>query len=124
MARYGRGNELQSDEYGMKYMAAAGYDPQGVVRLQRKFVELSNSRQTNGLEALFASHPPSQSRVSANIEHSKSLPKGVTNRDAYQKAIAQLKRDADAYRNYDDAMKAASKKQYDSRLTLVRKAQK
>jgi len=124
IARYGRGNELQSDEYGMKYMAAAGYDPQGAVRLQRKFVELSNSRQTNGLEALFASHPPSQSRVSANIEHSKSLPKGVTNRDAYQKAIAQLKRDANAYKNYDDAMKAASKKQYDSALTLVRKAQK
>ncbi|WP_444903476.1 M48 family metalloprotease [Microbulbifer sp. CnH-101-E] len=125
IARYGRGNELESDEYGMKYMAAAGYDPQGAVRLQRKFVELSKGQQSNGLEALFASHPPSQSRVSANIEHSKSLPKnGVTNRDAYQKAIAQLKRDADAYENYDGAIKAANKKQFGTALNLIRKAQK
>ncbi|GAA5443829.1 beta-barrel assembly-enhancing protease [Microbulbifer sp. NBRC 101763] len=125
IARYGRGNELESDEYGMKYMAAAGYDPQGAVRLQRKFVELSKGRQTNGLEALFASHPPSQSRVNANIEHSKSLAKGgISNRGAYQKAISQLKRDADAYKNYDEALKAASNKQYDNALNLVRKAQK
>ncbi|GAB2904314.1 M48 family metalloprotease [Microbulbifer echini] len=125
IARYGRGNELESDKYGMKYMTAAGYDSQGAVRLQRKFVELSKGRQSNGLEALFASHPPSQSRVSANIEHSKSLPKGgVTNRAAYQKAIAQLKRDADAYNNYDDALKAANKKQFDTALHLARKAQK
>ncbi|WHI44902.1 M48 family metalloprotease [Microbulbifer sp. VAAF005] len=125
IARYSRGNELESDQYGMKYMAAAGYDPQGAVRLQRKFVELSEGRQAGGLEALFASHPPSQSRVSANIKHSQSLPKGgITNRAAYQKAIAQLKRDADAYKNYDDAVAATNSKKFDSALKLVRKAQK
>ncbi|WP_299943231.1 M48 family metalloprotease [uncultured Microbulbifer sp.] len=124
IARYGRSNELQSDKYGMQYMAAAGYDPQGAVRLQRKFVALSKGRQANGLDALFASHPPSQFRVSANIEHSQSLPTGgVTNRDAYQKAIAQLKRDAAAYKHYDQALQAAGKQQYDSALRLVRKAQ-
>ncbi|MCO1332828.1 M48 family metalloprotease [Microbulbifer sp. OS29] len=125
IARYSRGNELESDQYGMKYMAAAGYDLQGAVRLQRKFVELSKDRQTGGLEALFASHPPSQSRVSANIKHSESLPKGgVTHRAVYQKAIAQLKRDASAYDNYDEAVAAANNKKFDSALTLVRKAQK
>ncbi|WKD49758.1 M48 family metalloprotease [Microbulbifer spongiae] len=124
IARYGRSNELQSDKYGMRYMAAAGYDPQGAIRLQRKFVALSEGRQTNGLAALFASHPPSQFRVNANIEHSQSLPKGgVTNRGAYQKAIAQLKRDAPAYKHYDQALQAAGKQHYDDALRLVRKAQ-
>jgi predicted Zn-dependent protease len=125
IARYGRENELESDDYGMKYMAAAGYDPQGAVRLQRKFVELSEGKQTGGLDALFASHPPSQSRVDANIKHAGRLPKGgASNRAQYQQAIAQLKKDAAAYKSYDDAQKAAANKQYDSALGLTRQAQK
>ena len=124
IAKYGRDNELESDQYGMQYMAAAGYDPQGAVRLQRKFVELSKGKQAGGLEALFASHPPSQARVDANIRHAKQLKAGATNRNEYQRAIAQLKRDADAYKSYDDAVKAVKDKQYDRALTLTRQAQK
>ncbi|MBB3061604.1 M48 family metalloprotease [Microbulbifer rhizosphaerae] len=124
IARYGRENELESDRYGMKYMAAAGYDPQGAVRLQRKFVQLSKGKKAGGLQALFASHPPSQSRVDANIKHAEGLPKGATNRAQYQRAIAQLKRDADAYQSYDDALAAINNKQYDRALSLVRQAQR
>lgn len=124
IAKYGRDNELESDQYGMKYMAAAGYDPQGAVRLQQKFVELSKGSQSGGLDALFASHPPSQSRVNANVEHAKKLSAGSTNRSQYQKAIAQLKKDADAYKRYDDAVAAVGKKEYDRALTLTRQAQK
>ena len=124
IAKYGRDNELESDQYGMKYMAAAGYDPYGAVRLQKKFVELSKGKQAGGLEALFASHPPSQSRVDANIEHAKQLPNGSANRSQYQQAIAQLKKDADAYKSYDDAVAAVKKKDYDRALTLTRQAQR
>lgn len=124
IAKYGRDNELESDRYGMKYMAAAGYDPQGAVRLQQKFVELSKGSQSGGLDALFASHPPSQSRVNANVEHAKKLATGTTNRSQYQKAIAQLKKDAVAYKHYDDAVAAVQKKEYDRALTLTRQAQK
>ncbi|SDK40734.1 M48 family metalloprotease [Microbulbifer yueqingensis] len=124
IARYGRENELEADRYGMKYMAAAGYDPQGAVRLQRKFVELSKGRKSGGLQALFASHPPSQARVNANIEYAKKLPDGATNRAAYQRAIAQLKRDADAYDTYDKALAAVKDKQYDRALNLTRQAQR
>ncbi|WP_105102531.1 M48 family metalloprotease [Microbulbifer pacificus] len=124
IAKYGRDNELESDQYGMKYMAAAGYDPQGAVRLQQKFVELSKGRQSSALDALFASHPPSQSRVNANVEHAKKLPAGTANRAQYQKAIAQLRKDAAAYKSYDDAVAAVQKKEYDRALTLTRQAQK
>ena len=46
MAKYGRDDELESDFYGMDYMARAGYEPQGAVELQRTFVKLSEGRQT------------------------------------------------------------------------------
>ncbi|MFD1216846.1 M48 family metalloprotease [Microbulbifer celer] len=124
IAKYGRDNELESDKYGMKYMAAAGYDPSGAVDLQKKFVELSKGRQSGGLDALFASHPPSQARVDANIKYAKKLPSGVTNRAQYQRAIAQLKQDADAYKSYDAAVAAIGKKDYASALQLTRQAQK
>ena len=124
IAKYGRDNELESDQYGMKYMAAAGYDPQGAVRLQKKFVALSKGKQAGGLEALFASHPPSQARVDANVAHAEQLSGRVTNRAEYQRAIAQLKRDADAYKSYDDAVAAVKNKQYDRALSLTRQAQK
>ena len=58
-ARYGRNQELESDYYGMQYMAKAGYDPMAAVELQEIFVKLSAARgQSNWLEGLFASHPP------------------------------------------------------------------
>ena len=64
--RYGRQAELESDLYGMQYMSAAGYDPQGAVALQETFVRLSEGRRTDWLSGLFASHPPSMERVEAN----------------------------------------------------------
>ncbi|MFI2811154.1 MULTISPECIES: M48 family metalloprotease [unclassified Microbulbifer] len=125
IARHGRGDELEADKYGMRYMAAAGYNPQGAVELQRKFVKLSEGSQSGGLAALFASHPPSQARVDANIAHAKKLSSGgATNRAAYQQAIAQLKRDADAYATYDKALAAVKEKQYDRALNLTRQAQR
>ena len=57
---YGRGDELESDKYGMLYMSRAGYDPQGAVRLQKTFVRLSDGQETGWLTGLLASHPPSE----------------------------------------------------------------
>ena len=39
--KYGREQELEADEYGMKYMKRAGYDPWAGVTLQEAFVRLS-----------------------------------------------------------------------------------
>tara|TARA_B110000879_G_scaffold23780_2_gene31378 strand:+ start:1870 stop:2811 length:942 start_codon:yes stop_codon:yes gene_type:complete len=98
MAKYGRDDELESDFYGMDYMARAGYEPQGAVELQRTFVKLSEGRQTDFLSGLFASHPPSQRRVEANIAKAKELPKGQRYTKRYQAAIAQLNKDSRAYK--------------------------
>ena len=84
-AHYGREDELEADEYGMKYMAAAGYNPYGAVELQKTFVKLSkeSGQQRNFFSDLFASHPPSQERVNKNVEHAKLYPKGKRNRNAF-----------------------------------------
>lgn len=123
-ARYGREQELEADEHGIEYMVKAGYDPQGAVELQKKFVELSKNRQTNWFEALFASHPPSQERVLANQQHARKSGNGHRNRNAYQKAIYQLKKDKPAYEKHAEAIKAANNKQFSQALSLVAQATK
>jgi len=121
--KYGRDAELESDEYGMKYMSRAGYDPQGAVDLQKTFVKLSESKQQNWLSGLFSSHPPSPERVQNNIRIAKSLPKGGrVGREKYQQMIARLKKNKSAYDNYDKAQKALAKGRTDEAKRLTRKA--
>lgn len=107
MARYSRGDELESDHYGMEYMVKAGYNPTGAVTLQEKFVAMSQGRQSGGLDALFASHPPSQERVNANRAHAERLGlSGTLNEQRYQQRIARLKRTEPAYQAHDEAIQA------------------
>ena len=119
-SKYSRDHESDSDTFGIKYMVKAGYDPQAAVELQELFMRMSESREPNWLEGMFASHPPSRDRVAANREEITKYPKGgARNKDAFQRALGQLKKDKDAYKNYEDAMKAAKSKQYDKALSLV-----
>lgn len=109
--KYSRGAELESDQYGMKYMSKAGYDPQGAVSLQKTFVRLSEGRSTDWLSGLFASHPPSQERVEANIATAATLPPGgELGAEAYQKALARTEEVLPAYATYDEGRKALAEK--------------
>ncbi len=119
-SKYSRDHELDSDKYGIKYMVKAGYDPQGAVELQELFVRMFDKQEPGWLEGMFASHPPSRDRVAANRAEIAKYPKaGTRNKEAFQRALGQLKKDKDAYKNYEDAMKAAKSKQYDKALSLV-----
>ncbi len=124
MSKYSRHHELEADRYGMEYMMKAGYDPMGAVELQETFVKLSEGRQSNWLEGLFASHPPSQERVSANRRTAEQNPGGVRNKAAFDRAMAQVRKDQPAYDNYTAAMKAANDKDYGKALSLVDTATK
>jgi len=118
---YGRGAELESDHYGMIYMSRAGYDPQGAVELQRTFVKLSEGRNSDWLSGLFASHPPSQERVDANIRTAATLPAGGESGEArYQAALKKTMNARPAYDAYDEGRKALAAK--DDALA-VRKAE-
>ena len=121
-AHYGREQELEADHYGMLYMARAGYEPEAAVELQETFVKLSEGKQSNWLEGLFASHPPSLQRVAANREHASQLTPGVRNKAAFVRATQQLTKDKAAYEQHQQAIKAANNKDFALAQTLTKKA--
>jgi len=121
-ASYGREQELESDAYGMEYMVAAGYDPQGAVELQETFVRISQGSQSNWLDGLFASHPPSQERVKANRVRAAQMPPGVRNKAAFDRAMRQLRKDAPAYKAHQQALAAANNKDLAKAVELTNSA--
>ncbi len=126
VAKYGRDHELESDEYGMKYMAKAGYDLQGAVELQKLFVEFSKGQKSSWIDGLFASHPPSMERVKANMEHAKKFSTGAsfTGEREYQQALSYLHSKQEAYDLSDQAAKALKSGEFDTALSLITKAEK
>ena len=123
MMKYGRGAELESDKYGMRYMSKAGYNPQGAVDLQETFVRLSESRRQDWLSGLFSSHPPSRARVDANKKTAAKLPPGgITGEQAYKAAMAKTMQLKPAYEKYDEGRKALSEKENERALSLANEA--
>jgi predicted Zn-dependent protease len=123
LTKYGRDAELESDKYGMRYMSRAGYDPQGAVSLQETFVRLSEGRDQDWINGLFASHPPSQERVDANRRRLKNLPEGgVVGVESYKAAMARTMAAVPAYEAYDKGRKALGDKNSDEALAFANEA--
>ncbi|MEJ8569652.1 M48 family metalloprotease [Elongatibacter sediminis] len=112
MQKNGRDAERESDEYGMRYMTEAGYDPQGAVELQETFLELAGDRRQDWLSGLFASHPPSRERLENNRETAAELPAGgERGGERFHRNTAYLRRVQPAYDAYDEAGKLAADEQ-------------
>lgn len=122
LARYGRGDELESDKFGMQIMSAAGYDPYGAVRLQEKFVSLSKGKKTDWISGLFASHPPSQQRVEANKLLAQQLPSGVKNKQVFEKAVSSIKQNSRAYELENKSRQALVNNRPKQALNFIDKA--
>ena len=110
--RYGREAELESDLYGTRLMKAAGYDPRAAITLQETFVRLSEGRQQNWMEGLFASHPPSAERVAQEPrDRGRSwVPAAIWAPSDMQRSIAPLRQMKPGYDKYDQALAAMQKK--------------
>lgn len=125
--KYGRDAELEADQYGMKYMKAAGYDPAGAVTLQETFVRIAGEGENHKdwMEGLFASHPPSMERVEANKKTAAKLGGGGdVGADRYQARIKPLLDIKPAYEKYDAAMAAANKGNFAAARQLAGEAAK
>jgi predicted Zn-dependent protease len=123
LSKYGRSAELESDHYGMQYMSKAGYDPMGAVALQKTFVRLSEDRQSDWLSGLFASHPPSQERVEANIATAATLPAGgKTGSDEFQAMMRKTMSTVPAYKAHDDGREALANDKIEEALAFSNKA--
>lgn len=123
--KYSRDAERESDLYGMRYMSAAGYNPQGAVELQETFVELSKDRNSDWLSGLFASHPASRERVANNRATAKALPdSGEFGREVYMSETAHLRKITPAYETYDKARKALKEDNFQQARSLANQALK
>lgn len=117
--KYGRDAERESDLYGMQYMSAAGYNPQGAVELQETFVKLSEGRNSDWLSGLFASHPASRERVANNRATARTLPQGGEfGRETYMRKTARLREKLPAYEAYDKARKALKEDDFEKARQL------
>jgi predicted Zn-dependent protease len=125
--QYGRDAERESDLYGTRMLAEAGYDPQAAVTLQEAFVRLSGDAQSDWLQGLFLSHPPSTERVANNTELVKTLRKegftgGELGVERYQQAMRRLRAAQPAYALYDEAQRAANDDRIDDALNNINEA--
>lgn len=57
---FGRGQELQADELGLRYMARAGYDPSQAVEFWRRMLALETGERA---PAFLSTHPASERRI-------------------------------------------------------------
>jgi tetratricopeptide (TPR) repeat protein len=107
----------------MTYMVRAGYHPQAAITLQETFVRLSQGKNPNWLEGLFASHPPSPERVEANRKTAQALGNsGRMGAEEYQARIAHLKKTKPAYDAYEKGQQALKEKKTDEALKLANQA--
>jgi len=108
--KYSRSAELEADRYGIKYMVAAGYDPQAAVDLQKTFLKLSEGKDQNWLNGLLSTHPPSKERIKANEATLTLYPQGGRwGIKEYEQAMKTLKKDKPAYEDLDKGYEALLK---------------
>jgi predicted Zn-dependent protease len=88
---YSRANEFEADEYGIVYMAAAGYNPQGAIELFQMLASLGDSGQKNIFERLSASHPDTQARIDRAKQLISSKYLELTKRPENEARISKLK---------------------------------
>ncbi len=107
--KFGRGDELEADKYGIAYLSRAGYDVQSAVTLQETFLKLADDPGLLG--AFFSTHPPTRERVDANKATVQKYPAGgVQGREEFARAMAGLIKDKPAYKKLDEGEAALAKK--------------
>jgi predicted Zn-dependent protease len=62
---YSRDNELDADKLGVRLAAAAGYDPQGAIRLLTRLARLHQSPDPLTLGEYLSTHPTAEIRIQA-----------------------------------------------------------
>ncbi len=83
--KYSRGDEYQADEYGIRYMARAGYNPWGMVELLTVLYRMAEAEGGEGgsLSEMFQTHPLSSKRIEA-------ARKTIEGNNAYKKFSADV----------------------------------
>jgi predicted Zn-dependent protease len=126
LASYSRDNEREADDLGLRYMAAAGYDPQGFVDLMEVLRTL-NKQKPNAVELLFATHPMSDERYQnavAAVHTRYPQPGGALNRERYMDHTAGLRKIRSAIEAMQNGEKEMARENYDGAATQFQQALK
>ncbi len=92
-ARFSRGDETEADRYGVRYMMAAGYNPQGMATMFQKLLD-QQQRQPSSVERFFSTHPLTTDRirtVQAEIQAAGGA-RGATNDSGFAAARSRAAR--------------------------------
>lgn len=60
---YSRDQELEADRLGVRLLRAAGFEPQGAVRMLTRLAELKRSAEPSRLGEYFSTHPTAEIRI-------------------------------------------------------------
>jgi len=115
LASYSREQERQADQGGMLYMVRAGYDPKGMIDLMNLLVRISGSNPS-ALEQMFSSHPMSAERLQAAQARAQGeyagQNAGVDNRAAFLAATANIRKNKEAFKQFEKAEAQLGQKQF------------
>jgi len=90
---YGRGNELEADEFGVYYMEKAGYNPHAAHTMFEKLAKLSGDQGDRGFfENLTSSHPETKERISKIDQQIDAMPRSVDKLPYYKDRYALMKK--------------------------------
>ncbi len=95
MAHYSREQERQSDDLGITYMVAAGYNPRGMVDLHQ-ILAAGHQREPGLLDRMFASHPMTSERIATARAAVEAQPAEVTARPLKKRDFTQRTADVRA----------------------------
>ena len=117
LASYSRDNEREADDLGLRYMAAADYDPEGFEGLMDMLRSL-NRHRANAVELLFATHPMSEERYQTAIEAIRTRYPDQAGkslyRERYRDNTADLRRMAGAIETMQNGEKEMARQRYGS----------
>ena len=74
---YGRGHELEADDFGVYYMEKAGYNPNAAKVMFTRLAELSGGGDRSFFENLVASHPETKERIAKIDAQIAQMPPSV-----------------------------------------------
>ena len=66
LMKFGRDDELESDEFGVKYMLKAGYNAESMIEVMEILAEASGGRSR---DEYMSSHPSPDNRIGRIKEH-------------------------------------------------------
>ena len=87
IAKFSRDDEREADVLGVRYMAQAGYNPEGMATMFDKLMD-DRRRRPSSVEQFFSTHPLTEERIATVRREARKYPtRGLTTNDGQYASI-------------------------------------